>query len=63
MDLALKAGPSRKLMIQGPADMECPTRTVLAQLTVRVADTAGNPTHEGNYEVSVRCSQRQCCEL
>ena len=51
MDLALKAGPSRKLTIDGPGTLECPTRTVLGQLTVRVADTAGNSTHDGNYEV------------
>lgn len=51
MDLVLKAGPSRKLSIDGPASLDCPTRTVLGQLTVRVADTAGNATLEGNYEV------------
>ena len=52
MDLALKAGPSRKLTIEGPANVECSTRAVLTQLTVRVADNIGNATHEGNCEVS-----------
>lgn len=57
MDLSLKAGPSRKLIIDGPASVECPTRTVVPQLTVRVADTAGNPTLEGSSEASFT----SCC--
>ena len=69
MDLALKAGPSRKLTIDGPGTLECPTRTVLAQLTVRVADTAGNSTHDGNYEVRFKPVENyislaySCCSL
>ncbi len=52
MDLVLKAGPSRKLVIDSPVSTECATRAVLPQLKVRVADVAGNYTDEGAFEVS-----------
>ena len=52
MDLVLKAGPSRKLLLDSPASTQCATRAVLAQLKVRVADVAGNFTDEGTFEVS-----------
>lgn len=51
MDLTLKAGPSRKLVVDSPLSLECATRAVLPQLRVRVADVAGNYTDEGNFEV------------
>lgn len=54
MDLALKAGPSRRLVVESPISFECATRAVLPQLKVRVADVAGNYTDEGSYEVITR---------
>ncbi|KAL0055143.1 hypothetical protein WJX82_007626 [Trebouxia sp. C0006] len=56
MDLALKAGPSRRLVVESPVSFECATRAVLPQLKVRVADVAGNYTDEGSYEVALNPS-------
>lgn len=58
MDLVLKAGPSRKLLVEGPYSTQCATRAVVSQLKVSVADLAGNYTDEGTFEVStfVLCS-------
>lgn len=55
MDLALKAGPSRRLVVESPVSFECATRAVLPQVKVRVADVAGNYTDEGSYEVTIVC--------
>ena len=55
MDLALKAGPSRRLVVESPVSFECATRAVLPQVKVRVADVSGNYTDEGSYEVIMRC--------
>jgi len=66
MDLALKAGPSRRLVVESPASFECATRAVLPQLKVRVTDVAGNYTDEGSYEVPIAmycCCWRGCCTL
>ena len=52
MDLVLKTGPSKKLMLEGPTTTDYATRAVLPQLKVRVADVAGNFTDEGSCEVS-----------
>ena len=54
MDLVLKAGPSRKLLVETPDSTECATRAVLTQLKVWVADVAGNHTEEGAFEVHAR---------
>ncbi len=64
MDLALKAGPSRRLVVESPVSFECATRAVLPQLKVRVADVAGNYTDEGSYEVAMCCCRwHGCCRL
>lgn len=52
MDVLLVAGPPSRLIIEGPAHLDCGTRAMLPQLVVRVADAAGNCcTSIGLFEV------------
>ncbi len=52
MDLALKADPSCKLVVETPFGFE---EAMRAHLRVRVAHVAGNYTDEGSCEVRVCC--------
>lgn len=47
----LRAGPPAQLSVEGPATIECGTKTTLPQLRVRVCDAAGNPTISETFEV------------
>ena len=51
MSLALVAGPASQLNF-GAVPGQLPTHVVLRQVTVFLADQAGNLTHDGSHEVS-----------
>ncbi len=52
IDLALKADPSCKLLVERPVGFE---EAMMPHLRVRVAHVAGNYTDEGSCEVRVCC--------